>query len=185
MMRWTITEADRDASGRIIVNPFERELERAMTDVGAPAPPKEGESPRKPWRPSKMELAALVSGLVLVVAVIAFLNSFTPARAPRSGPTVLPVATMTPMVVTPTRTATATATPTEVPPTPEPPPPTPEVVYVPVAPPCNPEVNPRFSVHIDLSPLGSVTGVSCDSLAEAQTNANRLADDMRATAGTP
>lgn len=184
MMRWTVTEADRDASGRILVNPFEQEIARAMTDVGAPAPPKEEEeTPRPPWRPSKMELAGLVSAGVLVVAVVAFLNSFAPAPAPRRAPTAIVAATRTPTLVpTPTRAPTATAT--EAPTfTPEPLP-TPEPVIIIQAPPCDPQ-NPPYQVRMDVSPIGHVVGFSCTSIEEATANAQMLADQMKATAGTP
>jgi hypothetical protein len=181
MMRWTVTEADRDANGRIAVNPFEQEISRAMADIGGQAPPKEEEE-HKPRRLGRLELAGLAAGLVLVVALIAGLNTFSPAPAPRlTSPTLAPAATSAPTATRmPTATATATPEPTSEP-TVTPEPPTAEVVYVPVTPPCD-ESNPPYQVRMDVSPYGHVVGFSCSSIAEATERANQLAEQMRAAA---
>jgi hypothetical protein len=42
--------------------------------------------------------------------------------------------------------------------------------------------NPRYTVHLDVSPIGSVTGVSCASLEDATANAEALRAAMLATA---
>lgn len=81
-----ITDADRDAAGKI----------RTLADLLPPAPADVAEptttTARPTWRPGRLELAGIVGGLVLAVALIAGLNAFwpTPAPAPRPIPTVLP-----------------------------------------------------------------------------------------------
>jgi hypothetical protein len=47
---------------------------------------------------------------------------------------------------------------------------------------CDPTVNPRYVVELDLSPIGRVRGVSCESQAEAAANADALRAAMLATA---
>lgn len=177
----------RDSAGGIVgMQPkeegsvFAEMLQETMDAVGATEPEKD-ETPA-PRRLGRLEMAGIVGGLVLAVAAIAALNVFTPARAPRSVPTAMPAGTSAP-TRTPTQapTATATATLTPEPPTAVPPP-TQEVIYVEVPPACDPFTNPRYVVAIDLSPIGSVRGVSCVSQEEATANANQLAADMRATA---
>jgi hypothetical protein len=175
-MRWTITEADRDSDGRIWITPPARTLADLL-----PKPEGEEEhTPRKPWRPSRLEVAGLVSGLVLAVALIAALNAFTPAPAPRSVPTPAPAATSAP---TPTQAPTQAPTATPEPPTatPEPPPPTPEPQVIYVEPPCDPQ-NPPYQVRQQVGDLGHVVGFSCSSVEEAQANAAMLAEQMRAAA---
>lgn len=54
---------------------------------------------------------------------------------------------------------------------------------------CDPLVNPPYVVKVAVTgehgePLGSATGVSCESQAEAETNAAMLADQVRATFAT-
>jgi hypothetical protein len=160
---------------------FTQTLRDTMVAVGATEQPEGDETQRPRYRPGRREAVALVGGLMLAVAAIAALNAFTPAPAPRSVPTPAPAATSAP---TATRTPTQAPTATPEPPTAtsEPPPPTPEVVYIEVPPACEPAVNPRFAVEIDLSPIGRVRGVSCTSQEEAQANADRLAAEMRAAA---
>jgi hypothetical protein len=67
--------------------------------------------------------------------------------------------------------------------------PTPERIYVPVEPPCDVAVNPRYVAQLDVSldgrPLGQVTGRSCDSQDAAQADAETQAAVMRASASTP
>lgn len=178
MRTWFVTEHDRDDQGRI----------RLLSDLLPPAKP-EGEehtAPERPrWKVGKLEAAGLVSGLVLAVALIAGMNVFLPARTTRPArPTALPAATSAP-TRTPAPTATATAAPTatsEPTATPEPPPtPEPQVIYV--EPPCDPQ-NPPYQVRQQVGDLGHVVGFSCNSVEEAQANADRLAAEMRAAAET-
>lgn len=162
---------------------FARTLAETMTAVGAePSAEPEAENTPARYRPGRREVAALVGGLVLAVSAIAALNTFAPAPAPRSVPTTVPAPTSAPTAL-PTRTPAPTATPeppTAVPT--QPPTPTPEPVIIIQPPPCDPLVNPRFTVHLDVSPIGSVTGVSCNSLEEATANAEALRAAMLATA---
>ncbi len=90
---WKVGPEDRGPDGKILVNPFEAEIARAMTDVGAPAPPSEqaDEAPARPGLGRK-ELAGAVGGLVLAIILIAALNTFAPAPAPR----IVPTATIAP-----------------------------------------------------------------------------------------
>lgn len=66
------------------------------------------------------------------------------------------------------------------PPTPAP---TVERVYVPVEPPCDPQINPRYRVQEDVydgaRPIGQVVGVSCNSQEEAQQHADAAAAEMK------
>lgn len=73
------------------------------------------------------------------------------------------------------------------PPTPAP---TPERIYVPVEPPCDLAVSPRYVARIDVSaadgrPLGQVTGASCESQAAAQADAEQRAVELRQAAPPP
>lgn len=173
---WKVTDADRDSDGRIWVTPPARTLADLL-----PAEPKEENTQRPPWRPSRLELAGLVGGLVLAVAAIAALNTFWPAPAPVARPTAKPAPTTAP-TAPPTRTQAPTATPeppTAVPT--QPPPPTPEPVIVIQPPPCDLQ-NPPYQVRMDVAPYGHVVGFSCSSVEEAQANADRLAAELRATA---
>lgn len=170
MSVWHVTDQDRDAQGRI----------RLLADL-LPPDPEGGNTPPR-YRPGRAELAALVGGLLLAVGLIAALNAFLPAPAPRLARptaqlanTVLANPTTTPTAA-PTATVMATATATPEPPTPEPPP-------TPVPPPpCDPQVNPRFVVQLDVPPYGRVTGWSCESAEEAERNAQALRQSMLATA---
>ena len=154
MSVWHVTEADRDAEGKI----------RTLADLLPAAGPEET-TPRPRWRPSRLELAGIVVGPVLAAALLAALNVFWPAPGPRSVPTARPAPTTAPAPTCPP-TAAATTTPTTMPePSATPaPPPTPEPIIIVQPPPCDPLVNPRYTVHLDVSPIGSVTGVSCNSL---------------------
>lgn len=171
MRTWIVTEADRTPEGKI----------RTLADLLPKL--EEEETQRRPHRPlGKLEAAGAVCGLLLAVAAIAALNAFAPVAPRLPSPTAAPAPTLT-MVSTPTRTSTPTPTPS---PTPEPPtatqepPPTAEVVYVPVEPPCDPMVNPRYVVELDLSPFGRARGVSCNSQEEAAANAEAQAAQVRA-----
>lgn len=176
-MRWTLTDADRDSNGRIWVTPPARTLADLLP--AAPEPEGETQAARPRWRPSRLELASIAAGLVLAVALIGLIQSFTPRPAPRSVPTAAPAPTSAPTMA-PTRTPlpTATPAPTLEPPTPEPPP---EPVIIIQAPPCDP-LNPPYQVRQQVGDLGHVVGFSCSSVEEAQANADRLAAEMRATA---
>jgi hypothetical protein len=175
MLRWDVTDQDRDEHGRIWVTPPGRTLADLL-----PAVPKEEETQPAPRRLGRLELAGLVSGGVLAVALIAGLNAFTPAQAPRNAPTTAPAPTTTPtQAPTPTDAPTATQEPPTA--TPEPPPPTPEPVIVYQEPPCDPQ-NPPYQVRQQVGDLGHVVGFSCSSVEDAQRNADQLAEQMRAAA---
>lgn len=62
-------------------------------------------------------------------------------------------------------------------------------VEVPVEPPCDVAVNPRYVAQLDVSvdgrPIGQVTGRSCDSQDAAQADAEAQAAAMRVSAPTP
>lgn len=233
MAVWHIGDADRGPDGKIITNPFDTELARAMADVGGAAPQGAAAPARVRYRPGRLELAGIVCGVLLAVALIGLLNSLAPAPAPRlptatAAPTSAPTAAPSPTVavqnaydapggallgVVPVTVTfqyrqsgypgwagfdwdggvvwvraddappgalerlTDLATPTPRPVT-APPVEAPQVA--PAAAPCDPAVNPRYTVHIDLSPLGSATGVSCVSEEEARTNAEAQAAQVRA-----
>src|SRR5262245_25198484 len=121
MSVWHVTEQDRDERGRI----------RLLSDL-LPPQTEEEQPPRKPWRPGLLELAGIVGGLLLAAALIAGMNVFFPAPAPRlarptarPAPTTAPTWTVAPSS-TPTIAPTATSEPTV---TPEPPTPEPQVIY--------------------------------------------------------
>jgi hypothetical protein len=140
--------------------------------------PEEEETP-PPWRPGRLELAGIVGGLLLAAALVAGLNVLWPAPAPRlTRPTAAPAPTARPTVTT---APTAAPTTTPEPPTETPaPPPTPEPVIIIQEPPCDPTINPRYVVELDLSPLGRARGVSCNSQEEAAANAEAQAALVRA-----
>lgn len=230
-MRWTVTAEDRDSDGRIWITP----PARTLADLLPAKPEGEENTPRQPWRPSRLELAGITAGLVLAVALIALIQSFSPRPTPRSAPTAAPQPTQAPTVtIAPTivlqdaydapggallgtipQTATLayqhSAWPgwagvahdgaivwvetsaaigglvdLAPPPTPRPAPrvtaPVVAPAAVPAPPACDVFTNPRYVVEIDLSPIGKVRGVSCNSQEEAEANAAMLAADMRATA---
>ena len=80
MSVWHVTEEDRDAQGKI----------RLLSDLLPPAPEEES-TPRQRWRFGRLELAGIVGGLLLAAALIAGLNVFWPAPAPRlARPTTAP-----------------------------------------------------------------------------------------------
>jgi hypothetical protein len=179
----------RDGGGGIVgMQPkdetlFAATLADTMTAVGATEPPEEAHAApaRAARRSYRLELAGIVGGLLLAVALIAGMNALAPAPAPR-----LPTVTAAPA---PTSAPTPTVAPTDAPTaTPEPsatpePPPTPEPVIIIQAPPCDPQ-NPPYQVRQQVGDLGHVVGFSCDSVEEAQANADRLAAEMRAAAET-
>jgi hypothetical protein len=181
MRVWRVTEADRDREGKIRVTPPERHLADLLPPT--PASAVGGETQR--GRLGRLELAGSVLGLVLALALIVFIERVVPTRqgAPVVAPA-LPAPTRVRPSPTRTPTRTPTASPTALPPTPTPTlePPTPQVIYVEVAPPCDPS-NPPFVVQVDVYagvlPLGVVTGTSCDSLAAARANAEAHAAEMR------
>ena len=247
MARLAITDADRGPDGRILVNPFEQEIARAMTDVGAPAPPRAEEPPAALRRTfGRIEIAGVVGGVLLMVTLIAALNAFWPAPAPRARPTAVstvPAPTAAPTLApTPPQqdayaapggallgTIPETATlayqhsgqpdwagvewqgtivwvqtdqdvaglpdlappPTRAPRPPSAPASAPASAPVvvpanlppaPAEPPCDPQINPRYTSPLLVDPIGSVVGASCESQAEADANAVKLAEAMRATA---
>jgi hypothetical protein len=62
--------------------------------------------------------------------------------------------------------------------------PAPQIIYVEPSPvPCDPQVNPLYSVQEDVydgaRPIGQVVGVSCESQADAQANADAAAAAMK------
>jgi hypothetical protein len=175
----------RDDAGGIVgmqETQFAQTLASTMAAVGATEPPEEAHAaPERPaWRVGRLELAGIVGGLLLAVALIAGMNALAPAPAPR-----LPTVTAAPAPTsapTPTIAPTATQEPTQEPPTATPAPvPTPEPQIIYVAPPCDPQ-NPPYQVRQQVGDLGHVVGFSCDSVEEAQANADRLAAEMRAAA---
>jgi hypothetical protein len=54
-------------------------------------------------------------------------------------------------------------------------------IFAPMPTPCDPVTAP-YQVKRQVFPIGSVVGVSCESAAEAQANADSLAARMIATA---
>jgi hypothetical protein len=107
MSYWKVTEADRDASGRIWVT---APPERRLSDL-LPAPAEAPTTPSaRPWRPGRLELAGIAGGLLLALALIVLIVQLTPVRevqhaastvavvptvraaVPTSAPTVRPVA---------------------------------------------------------------------------------------------
>jgi hypothetical protein len=85
----------RDASGGIIglqakdETLFAQTLASTMSAIGASEEQKaEPAAPKRPlWRPGRLEAAAIVGGLVIATALIAAMNAFWPAPAPRPAPT--------------------------------------------------------------------------------------------------
>jgi hypothetical protein len=237
MTHWIVTEADRGSDGRILVNPFEQEIVRAMADIGGQAPLAEPEgrnTPAQRRRFGRLEIASVVGGVLLTVAVIVVLRSATltpmPQTTPTAAPTAAPTMTIAPTIATQGAyaspdgtmlgtvplTATLayrygdsewggiehdgaviwvkvenatrlTSLPDLAPPTPRPVPSRPPIEAPQAAPAplaCDPQINPRYIVAIDLSPLGSVRGVSCESQEEAAQNAEQLAAEMIAAASS-
>jgi hypothetical protein len=186
----------RDAAGEIIglaprtqdATPrFDQLLAETMTAVGAPSstPPAstalDGEAAHRSHF-GRLELAVVVCGLLVALALIVLINWLTPTHQAQRPVLVPPVPA--PPSAQPTLAPTATATPSA---TPSPPtatvePPTPQIVYIEVAPPCDP-ANPPYRVTVDVydgnRPLGRSTGTSCESLAAAAANADALAAEMR------
>jgi hypothetical protein len=180
---WRVTKADRDAEGKIRVTPPERHLADLLPPAPIQARPAEEETQR--WRLGRLEQAGSVLGLVLALALIVVIGRVVPARQEGRAPAVAPpLPAPTRVRPSPTRTPTRTPAPTAtpVPPTPTLEPPTPQVIYVQVAPPCDPS-NPPFVVQQDVYdgtvPLGWVTGSSCESLEAARANAEAHAAEMR------
>jgi hypothetical protein len=181
MPRLEFTAADRDERGRLRPPGFAATLADTMQAVGAaPAP---DDTPTIPPRLGRFELAGVVSGLVLAVALIALVNHLTPAQEPPRAPVRPTVAQAPPTAAAPAVAPPVQPTATIAPPTATPEPPTPEVVYVEVAPACDP-ANPPYVVEQDVydgsRPIGHVTGTSCDSQADARANADALATQMKA-----
>jgi hypothetical protein len=181
MRVWRVTEADRDAEGKIRVTPPERHL----ADLLPPAPVSAVGEETRPMRLGRFELAGGVAGLVVALALMVLVGRVVPAGQDAPAPVVAPaLPAPSQMQPRPTRTPTITPAPTAtaVPPTPTAEPPTPQVIYVEVAPPC--DVNdPPFVVQLDVYdgsvPLGQVTGTSCESLQAAHANAEERAAEMR------
>ena len=74
MQTWHVTDADRTPEGKI----------RTLADLLPKPQEQEHAAPERPrWRPSRLELAVLMSGLVLAAILVAGLNVFWPAPAPR------------------------------------------------------------------------------------------------------
>jgi hypothetical protein len=181
MRVWRVTEADRDAEGKIRVTPPERHL----ADLLPPTPASAVEEETRRVRLGRLELAGGVLGLMLALMLIIFIERVVPARQEERAPAAIPaLPAPTRVQPSPTRTPTRTPTPspTAIPPTPTVEPPTPQVIYVEVAPPCDPS-NPPFVVQQDVYdgtvPLGWVTGSSCESLEAARANAEAHAAEMR------
>src|SRR5262245_20547782 len=123
MSVWHVTEADRTPEGKI----------RTLADLLPQPKEDEPAAPERPrWRIGRLEAAGAVGGLVLAAALIAGLNTFWPAPAPRLARPTAPVATHAPTAApTWTPRPTPTTAPTETPVAPTVEPPTPEIVYVP------------------------------------------------------
>ncbi len=178
---WRVTGDDRGSGGRIKASAFDDEVARALRDVGAelgePAPrAEEGTHAAPVVRRWERDAAMLVSGLLVGVALFAFIGRSSPApaapRAPLAPPTALPTITTQPSAtVTPTATPQPTAVPTEA--QIFAPPPTPTVCTIDNAP---------FQERRQVVPIGSVVGISCESADEARANAESLAAAMIATA---
>jgi hypothetical protein len=181
-----ITDDDR-AAWRAGKSGFAATLQETMQATGAakPAPKEEPPAARSFGR---REAAMLVAGLVVAIALIALVGRQSdpqPAQSTQStaAPAMAPAATQERSTATRAPTAEPSPTPaptaTTAPPTPEP-----EVIYIEVAPMCDPNVNPLYSVAMEVygdrrQPLGVVTGVSCDSQAAAQANAVQLAAELK------
>lgn len=93
----------RDTTGGIVgmqETQFAQTLHETMAAVGATEPEAQKDTaPRPAWRPGRLELAGVVCGLVLAAALIAALNTFWPAPAPRlSAPTAAPAPTAMPTI---------------------------------------------------------------------------------------
>lgn len=181
--------ADTLASTMVAVAaPDDQVLVDLLDAPAAPAPARPGRR-----RITRYDVAAVVIGLLVLVAVIGAVNTFAPERPrPLALATARPAAAATARgaTVTPVPSLTATAPPTSTPrPTDTPvPAPTPELpsqepIIIIQSPPCDPLVNPRFVVRLDLPPYGSATGVSCSSLEEAQANADAYAAQVLAAQG--
>jgi hypothetical protein len=179
---WKVTADDRGPDGKIVVNPFDAEIARALHDVGAePASPPspEGGTHAPLALPARQYLAASVVLLLLAVALIALARQPTGApaapRAPLAPPTALPTITIAPSATT-VPTPTATPQPTA----------TPEPTKAPVFAPPTPTVctidNAPYQERRQVAPIGSVVGISCQSADEARANADSLAAAMIATA---
>lgn len=181
-----ITDADR-AWWRGLSKPDTASdiVSASLADVGATSDP----APTAPEPPAarpfgRREIAVIVAGLVVALAAIALLGrGGAQQRQPRAAPAMAPAATQARPTATiaPTAEPSPTAQPTA---TAEPPTPEPEVIYIEVAPPCDPAVNPLYSVALEVlddkrRPLGQVVGVSCDSQAAAQANAEQAAQAMK------
>ena len=187
----------RDAAGEIIglaprsqdATPrFDQLLAETMAAVGAPSSTQvastalDGEAAHRS-HDGRLELVAVVAGLLIALALIVLINWLTPthlAQRPAHRPTLAAAPSTEAPTLAPTATPTPSATPS--PPTATAEPPTPQIVSIEVAPPCDP-ANPPYSVTVDVydgdRPLGRSTGTSCESQAAAEANANALAAEMR------
>lgn len=186
----------RDAANKIVdLSPrdqhqptgFAALLAETMEATGAapaPAPAAPAEEPRAPRSFGRIELAGVVIGLVIALALFAVFNWLVPAQeAPRAPvrPTVATTAAPTAAAPAAVATTAPTATPEPATDTPEPPTQTAVVVYI--EKPCDPNVNPAFVARLDVYagsvPLGFVSVPSCESMEAAQADAEQLAAEMR------
>lgn len=177
-----ITDDDR-AAWRASKSGFAATLQETMTATGATKPtPKEETPPQRSF--GRRELAMVAVGIVVAIVLIALVGRAGGAQpaAPSAAPAMAPAVTAARATATvaPTVEPSATPLPTA---TFEPPTPEPEIIYIEVAPPCDP-ANPPYVVQMEVygdkrQPLGVVTGVSCDSQTAAQANAEQLAADLK------
>lgn len=178
MSRLEFTAADRDERGRLLPKP---PVERRLSDLLSTSKEEEAQPRRSIGR---VELAGIVCGLVLTVALFVLFGRTVPAQdapQPTARPTVAQAAPLT--VYDQIQTSVPPSATPELPTaTPEPPTQTPAVVYVEVAPPCDPS-NPPYQAQVEVydgaRPLGTVRGTSCGSQADAQANADALAAAMK------
>lgn len=170
---WKVTEADRDAQGKIKTDATEP---RSLADLLPKPEPIKQEFQRQ--RLTRSEAAGLAAVALLAAFVLVWARSIpdAPPAPPRPAATAVP--TRAPTVAP---TTAPTALPTVAPaPTVEPPPPEIAPVVVPVvAPaPCTRDTAPYVVTRQVLAgtlPIGEVSGWSCTSAAEAEANADAQA----------
>lgn len=188
MRHLPITDADRAWWQSLGKPDTARDIVAAsLADVGAtpaePAPTEQSVEmqPQLPVATYRQLFGALAIVAVALLAVYALRPSTRPTPT-TPAPAMAPAATAAPPTATiaPTAEPSPTAPPTA---TPEPPTAEPEVIYIEVAPPCDP-ANPPYVVEQEVRddrgiPLGTVTGTSCESQDAARANAAQLAEEMR------
>lgn len=188
MQRIEITDDDRAAWRAGKETGFAATLQDTMQATGA-APKPTAPEPPTPRSFGRREIAMIVAGLVVALIAVVLVSRAAPTASTlptiAATPTAQPTTEQRPLMVYDTiQTAIPEPSPTEAPTaTPEPPTQTPAVVYIEVAPPCDP-ANPPYVVEQEVRddrgiPLGIVTGTSCESQDAARANADALAEEMK------